>query len=362
MKLNPYATKSILLILLLLSQNSFGKIDSEKLFKENCGSCHEIGRILTGPDLQNINSLRTKEWLIRFITDSKKLINEENQLALQVYEEYQKIEMPPSDLDSNEILAILDYIEKYEYIKPISKSIDVVQTSKKSFPISTVSLISISILLILLIIVFLSADLRKRIPISFYVFTTLLILIFLSLNARSFQDNRVAKSLSEIKQDVDFNHKIHYNDYTIDCIYCHDKALNYPQANLPLISNCMKCHHYIQEGEVFGKDEISKLTELDSIKKGINWKKGYRLPEHVHFNHGLHVKTAKLSCIDCHDQTDQPMISKSLVQMKWCIRCHNEQYINLELNYYKNVYDTIYNLTGLSVTKNGGANCSVCHY
>ncbi|MBL6963196.1 MAG: c-type cytochrome [Bacteroidetes bacterium] len=352
----------ILYLLLLNGFNSYGTDDYKELFKENCASCHEIGRILTGPDLMNINSLRTTDWLIDFIGDSKKMIEEGDPIANQLYEEYQRIEMPPAGLSKNEILGILDYIENFEVVKPVYQPYTVQEINKTRFK-PTTSLIALSALLLLLLLYLLGSPLlRKRLPMSFYIITISFFGLAFSMSVSKNRTKHLVAKEQHIAQPLEFSHKVHYTDYQIDCIYCHEKALNYATANLPLLSNCMKCHDYIREGESFEKKEIDKLIKLWEQEKDIAWVKGYRLSEHVHFDHGLHTQTAGLKCTDCHVNIEIPSITKTNVSMKWCLACHEKQSVNLLLNYYKNVYDTIYNFSGLISSLNGSSNCFCCHY
>jgi hypothetical protein len=56
----------------------------------------------------------------------------------------------------------------------------------------------------------------------------------------------------------------------------------------------------------------------------IGWKRVYDLPDHVYFNHRVHVSGAGVPCARCHGQVDaMPRVSRETdMTMGWCLDCH----------------------------------------
>lgn len=88
-----------------------GQNQGEQLFKQKCAACHTIGGgKLIGPDLANVQTRRTEEWLIKFVQSSQSLINAGDSAAIELFNQYNKVVMPDQDLKVNEIKSILVFI------------------------------------------------------------------------------------------------------------------------------------------------------------------------------------------------------------------------------------------------------------
>ena len=84
--------------------------NGEKLFKSTCAACHKLEGKLLGPELKGITEKREKEWLISWIKDSPALIKSGDKLAVQVFEENNKLPMIPNpQLSDQDIIDILAY-------------------------------------------------------------------------------------------------------------------------------------------------------------------------------------------------------------------------------------------------------------
>ncbi|MEO8231326.1 MAG: cytochrome c [Ignavibacteriota bacterium] len=82
-----------------------------KLFTKNCTACHTIGGgKLVGPDLSNVQSKQTEEWIIKFVQSSQTVIKSGDTAAVALFNEYNKVIMPDQPLKANEITEILKYI------------------------------------------------------------------------------------------------------------------------------------------------------------------------------------------------------------------------------------------------------------
>lgn len=83
----------------------------EQLFSQKCSACHTVGRgKLIGPDLANIQTRRTEEWIIKFVQSSQSVIKSGDSTAIAVFNQHNKIVMPDQDLTANQIKSIINYI------------------------------------------------------------------------------------------------------------------------------------------------------------------------------------------------------------------------------------------------------------
>ncbi len=81
------------------------------LFKEwGCNTCHAIDRKVVGPALANIRGRRSDEWLQKFIQNSSAMIASGDDYAVNLYNDYNQLQMPNHDLSDEEVTSILDYI------------------------------------------------------------------------------------------------------------------------------------------------------------------------------------------------------------------------------------------------------------
>jgi len=95
-----------------LSAQDVDVANGEKLFKTNCAACHKLDKKLVGPALQGISEKRDQDWLIKWIKDSPALIASGDKLAIQVFEEHNKVPMTPNPhLSDQDIIDILAYTD-----------------------------------------------------------------------------------------------------------------------------------------------------------------------------------------------------------------------------------------------------------
>ncbi|GAB5525378.1 MAG: hypothetical protein Roseis2KO_32500 [Roseivirga sp.] len=82
-----------------------------KLFKDwGCNTCHAIDRKVVGPALANIRDRRSDDWLRKFIKNSSAVIESNDSYAVDLYNQYNQLQMPNHDLSDEEIASILEYI------------------------------------------------------------------------------------------------------------------------------------------------------------------------------------------------------------------------------------------------------------
>ena len=87
----------------------------QELFKDHCAACHTIGKgKLVGPDLAGVTSRREAGWLQRQIKEPDRLIAEKDPIALQLLREADDVEMPPPEISSEQVVAIIAFLKSTE--------------------------------------------------------------------------------------------------------------------------------------------------------------------------------------------------------------------------------------------------------
>lgn len=92
--------------------------NGEELFRTRCASCHSlgpqhgqgIGMRSIGPDLIGVTRHREPKWLNRWIREPDRLLAEKDPIALQLYEQFERIPMPNLRLDEQSAQAIIDFL------------------------------------------------------------------------------------------------------------------------------------------------------------------------------------------------------------------------------------------------------------
>ena len=131
------------------------------------------------------------------------------------------------------------------------------------------------------------------------------------------------KSSEELQQPINFNHKKHI-EQGVECETCHIYIKKESFAGLPELQTCLECH----ESPVTKSPEEEKIRSF--AKKGtiLEWKRIYRIPQHVYFSHRRHVAFANLECKVCHgaigDTVKPPLKPLKILMMNDCIDCHNK--------------------------------------
>jgi mono/diheme cytochrome c family protein len=84
--------------------------DGEATFKNNCGSCHTIGKgRLVGPDLSGVTTKRPEAWLLKWVKSSTAFIASGDADAKALFDQF-KIPMPDQKLTEPEMKAVFSYI------------------------------------------------------------------------------------------------------------------------------------------------------------------------------------------------------------------------------------------------------------
>ncbi|PKL79221.1 MAG: cytochrome C [Candidatus Melainabacteria bacterium HGW-Melainabacteria-1] len=147
-------------------------------------------------------------------------------------------------------------------------------------------------------------------------------------------------------QPINYSHELHAGQMGIDCQYCHTGASKGRHAMVPPTSTCMNCHSVARTD----RPEIQKLTKFYQDGEAIPWKRVHKLPEHVYFNHSVHVNKG-LACQECHGEIQNAKVVAQVqpFMMADCLACHRTA---------PEKFPHLVNLTGL---KKGPENCAACH-
>jgi cytochrome c2 len=377
----------LLTILIVLSAVFAGRThgqapDPAKLFQP-CAACHTIGMgKLIGPDLKGMTERRDRAWLVKFIANSQAVIESGDEYAVKLFEEYNKIPMPPAGLTDEEINILIDYIENYnpdaaaaavEPTAAIDEKADgkpyifMEETRHPWANFRLTFLVSLALILISLIDLFLLKIVKAKfvhiiiILISAAVITEVTILESQALGRQQYY---------EPDQPIAFSHYIHAGQHQIDCKYCHTSVTESKHAGFPSPQLCLNCHNVIRKGTHSGTEEIAKIHQAVESGKSIEWIKVHNLPDHAYFNHAQHVVTGKLDCTECHGDVAKMdrIMQVSNLSMGWCIECHRTREVQfLENDFYSRYLELHEQLNDgrksfISVDDIGGTNCSKCHY
>lgn len=110
---NSLKYSTVFLLLFLTTPEYLYSQSGDQLFLSNCRACHTVGGgKLVGPDLKDVTTRRTEQWLLSFIKSSQTLINSSDKDAVALFNEYNKVQMPDQNLSEAQIKDILAYITK----------------------------------------------------------------------------------------------------------------------------------------------------------------------------------------------------------------------------------------------------------
>jgi antitoxin component YwqK of YwqJK toxin-antitoxin module len=101
----------------ILDKESYDKLIAseppvgQKLFMQNCATCHSPDYDVVGPKMNGVANNRTTEWLIKMITNGDDLIKGGDKDAVQLFNKWNNIKHPSFEILSNEeVTAIIDYL------------------------------------------------------------------------------------------------------------------------------------------------------------------------------------------------------------------------------------------------------------
>lgn len=410
----------ILLVVFLLLQTILVQAapDGKALFQANCASCHNPLKDATGPALKGLDTrVPSKEWVYKWVHNSASLIASGDKYANDIFAKWNKIPMTgfPS-LSTEEIDAIVTYVDSVE---PPKAPTDGGATANSPAQSSDNTLLYALLTIILLIVVVVLTSVNKVLgraadakdglaspkDVPFYrnkvVIALVAIIITVAFAVWLTKGADLGRQKNYMpKQPIFYSHKVHAGVNQINCLYCHSGAEKSRHALIPSSNVCMNCHKQVSEytgadthplvdlegNKIDGTKEIQKLYTYagwDPVKKDYNkdasgnilstpipWVKIHNLPDHVYFNHSLHVVSGKLACQRCHGgiQDMDEVYQFADLSMGWCINCHRNTSVQFADNNYYSIFQKYHDeikegkRTDVKVSDIGGLECQKCHY
>jgi cytochrome c2 len=403
---------SFLILSFLFTVNKSFAADGEKIFKQKCAVCHDMGtKMITGPGLAGVMSrVPNREWMHSWIKDNKAMIAAGDQYAVQIYNQYNKKEMNTfaASLSDADIDAVIDYIANYKppVDVPTTETTGEGATTEDSEGVNPLGILLAIISFLIIIIAVLRAvrhslknlqNERHGLPeeeaigpwqelknwMMAHKRTTAVIVIIivgglLSSGWYALKGIGVYQGYHP-EQPIQFSHKIHAGDNAINCQYCHSGVERSKTAGIPSVNVCMNCHKGIDKGKTTGTEEIAKIYaaagwdpergEYSKPQRPIRWIKVHNLPDFVFFSHQQHVKVGKQDCANCHGDVKEMTTVKQEkdLTMGWCIDCHNKTEVpGMKDNpYYESLHKKLaekYKDQPITVSRMGGIECAKCHY
>jgi len=403
---------AVVFVFLLTFSTGVQAQDGKALFQQKCASCHAINKNLTGPALSGVEDRwPNKADLYRWIRNSAALIKEGHPRAVEVYNQYNKIQMTAfPELKDADIDAILAYINAPapgpNGGDPIPDTVS--NKAAESDSALIFGILTIILAVIALILLQVNSNLKRLSddadgvaspePVPFWRNKAYIalgaIVLFMFGGYLLFQGaSGLGRSQKyQPEQPIYYSHTVHAGVNQISCLYCHNGAMQGKHANIPSVNVCMNCHMGINEyakgpklyredgTEVDGTAEIQKLYQYagwDPATKSYNgkgspieWVRIHNLPDHVYFNHAQHVTVGKQACQTCHGEIQKmgEVYQYSDLSMGWCINCHRESKVQFTDNKFYSIYEKFHEdlknkkMDSVTVEKIGGTECMKCHY
>lgn len=387
----------------------------KELFNTLCAACHKLDSKSIGPALRGVTERRDSEWLHSWIHNSAELIASGDKHAVEIYNEFNQVSMPPfPQLSDSDIDNILAYVSQPKQEPKAAQAAGAeAGAAQGGGGVSTdilLGLLAFVLLMLLVILYLVNRTLRrfadasgvelpvreKRKPIwkafvenQFLVLVSAVILVLLGAYFvyGFFMQVGVDQGYQPI-QPIHFSHRIHAGDNQIECKFCHSSARVSKTSGIPSLNVCMNCHKAISEvaaetaTEEYSKEfydgEIAKLYDAvgwDVAEQAytgetepVKWIRIHNLPDFAYFNHSQHVEVGGIACQTCHGpvQEMEIMYQNAPLTMGWCVNCHRTTNVQTAGNeYYEKVHEelsTKYGVEELTVAQMGGIECGKCHY
>ncbi len=373
----------------------------QSLFQQNCIVCHQVKARVIGPALEGVYDRRDISWIQAFVKNSQKVIASGDEDAVNIFNEYNKVEMTAFDfLEDDQILSILAYIKaeaEKEDVAALGGGAEGQVEGEQPDGASgylTVVLVGLIIVLalMLVVLVIIVTVLKKylqqkegldeadidivRQSFNFEAFFKhratigVMVFIFTSIILKNVIDGLYSIGVQQgyaPTQPIAFSHKVHAGNFQIDCNYCHTGVRNSKNANIPSANICMNCHNSIIKitGSNVESTEIKKIYAAVENNQPIEWVRVHNLPDLAYFNHSQHVVVGGVECQTCHGPVEEMDIVRqhSLLTMGWCIDCHRTTNVKTRGNeYYDNLVELHDASEPMKVRDIGGLECAKCHY
>ena len=401
---------------LVLSVSTANAADPNKgktLFQQNCASCHNVHKKVTGPALKDVESRWSdKKLLHQWIHNSASVLASGDAYANNLYNEYGKQAMPAfasfSDADVDDILAFIAVEGAKEPGGPKTGPQGAAAGAEESGDNSLLfGIITLILAVVALILMQINSNLNKLAsdkegvatpePIPFYrnkAYIALAIVVLFIVGGYFTINGAIGLGRQKDympEQPIHYSHKVHAGINQINCLYCHAGAEKSKHAMIPSENICMNCHKSIStysgpelftaEGKkINGTAEIEKLYDYVGWDAGqqkytkpgrpIEWTKIHNLPDHVYFNHSQHVVAGKQQCQTCHGaiQDMDEVHQFADLSMGWCINCHRTTKVQFADNKYYSIFEKFHQdvkagkIDSVTVEMVGGTECQKCHY
>jgi len=127
-------------------------------------------------------------------------------------------------------------------------------------------------------------------------------------------------------QPVLFSHRHHAGELHLDCRYCHAEVETSAFAGMPTTHTCLTCHSQLFTDTTMLRPVVESAVRDEPLR----WTRVNNLPDHVYFNHSIHIAKG-VGCTTCHGQVgDSPLMAKGEpLTMRWCLDCHRDPAKNL---------------------------------
>ncbi|WP_346316801.1 c-type cytochrome [Chitinophaga sp. YIM B06452] len=384
------------------------------LFQQNCASCHNVHKKLTGPALAGVEDRwADKKLLHSWIRNSAAVLKTGDKYANDLFNQYNKLPMTafPALTDAN-IDDILAYISA-EGAKPAggdkaAAGATAGEEGKEEGGNSLLfGIITLILAIVAIILMQINSNLNKLAaekegheqlePVPFYknkAYIALCIVILFVVGGYFTIQGAIGLGRQQDympEQPIFYSHKVHAGINQINCLYCHSSAEKSKHAMIPSENVCMNCHKAITEytgpdlftaegKKVNGTAEIQKLYDHIGWDKDaqrytkpatpIEWTKIHSLPDHVYFNHSQHVNAGKVQCQTCHGEIQNMDEVKQFadLSMGWCVNCHRTTKVQFADNNYYSIFEKLHNdmkngkVDSVTVEMVGGTECQKCHY
>lgn len=104
---------SVFMLMLVGFSGYAQSLSGKELFSGNCKACHSIGGgDLVGPDLAGITERRDRDWTKRFITNSQEMVKAGDEVAVELFNKYNKIAMPSHTFSDDELEKLISYMDE----------------------------------------------------------------------------------------------------------------------------------------------------------------------------------------------------------------------------------------------------------
>lgn len=383
------------------------------LFQQQCASCHNVHKKLTGPALAGVEERwPDKKLLHQWIRNSASVLATGDKYANDLFNQYNKLPMTAfpglKDEDIDNILAYIAAEETKAAAGPKETGAEAGAAAEDSGGNSLLfGIITLILAIVAVILMQINSNLNKLAaekegheqpePVPFYrnkAYIALGIIVLFVVGGYFTIQGAIGLGRQQDympEQPIFYSHKIHAGINQINCLYCHSSAEKSKHAMIPSENVCMNCHKaiteytgpdlYTAEGKkVNGTAEIQKLFDHVGWDPGaqrytkpgqpIEWIKIHNLPDHVYFNHSQHVAAGKVQCQTCHGEVQNmdEVHQFADLSMGWCVNCHRTTKVQFAENNYYSIFEKLHTdikdgkIKDVTVEMVGGTECQKCHY